>query len=351
MQKFKETIAASETIAVQIGNTNDPSKVLAARLLHALFLQMGKKSIFRSANADDRMVAFAKTLLPHTTHDVAEKENLIIKINTDQTPIEELKYEKDGATLKIILRGKNALDATHVTIEKEKAPVHLLVLVDPHDDEVEALLKAVPHADVVRLTSKTKSLLYKVLGIVETLRNEIPKDLVLALWTLVLAEEKQNAPSEELFRIKTRLLELGVDHQKVHAARETLIGPGFWKIVGRALARSEFEKELGIVWTFIPHADFEKTKHESTHIFPLFDELRHLRPEGNFLAMLWERVSENGARRSISALVGGGNIDKTRELALLLGSSLASSYFMLEGFATFSEVEIKIRSSVRKMLQ
>src|SRR3989344_4899605 len=123
MQQFKETVLASETIAVQTGTTNDPSKILAAHLLHALFLSLGKKSIFRSPALDDRIKTFAHTLLPVPPHATSHEENLLIKIDTDKLPVAELTYEKEGSLLKIILRGKEALDTKHVVIEKEKAPV------------------------------------------------------------------------------------------------------------------------------------------------------------------------------------------------------------------------------------
>ena len=346
MQKFKETVMAASSIAVQTGSVADPSKILAAHLLHELFLSAGKKSVVRTPKVTDNIRAFIDTLLPSSGQNETEEENMLIKINTDHMPITELKYEKEGAILKIILRGKNTLDAKHLVIEKEKAPVGLLVLLDPHDDEVDTLLKTTPHADVVRLTSKTKNLFYKVAGIIDAVAGEVSKEFVHALWVLARAEEKQVESSPELLAIKTRLLDIGVDREKIRAAEEALNGPNFWKLVGRALARSEFEKELGMVWTFLPHADLEKTRAQSEHLFPLFTELRHLRPEGSFLALLYEKTP-----KSISAIIGGSNIDKTRELATLLGSSLASSYFVLEGFPTFSEIEIKIRTSAQKMLQ
>ena len=81
-------------------------------------------------------------------------------------------------------------------------------------------------------------------------------------------------------------------------------------------------------------------------LLSIFREIRNLRKEARFSALLWEEIKDNV--RSVSALVGGGENRELADIAAGLGTSPASNYFTLSGFSAFSEAEIKIRQSLRK---
>jgi len=78
----------------------------------------------------------------------------------------------------------------------------------------------------------------------------------------------------------------------------------------------------------------------------MFREIRNLRKEARFSAMLWEE--EKNGTHSISAIVGGGDSGELAGIAATLDSAPASNYFYLSGFKAFSEAEIKIRSGLKK---
>jgi len=349
MQKFKDTVHATKTIAVSVGNTTDITKILSGAMLEHAFLKLGKNTSLAIKNLNEKTQNFLEILLDKKMgHGKTIPENMIIKIDTQKVPISELKYEKEGTILKIILQGNASLNASDFLFEKERVPVDLLMLVDPHEKEVEALLQETPHKDVVKLTSKERCLAEKLSDILLALFDEVPKELASPLWMLLEREEKEDTfvNAKEILSLKSKVLELGIDREKITKAREVFLNQKFWKLLGRALARSEFEVDPGIVWTFIPQRDFQKTSQDAGVAIGIFEEMRHLRPEGNFFAMLWE-----SAPKSIEAIIGGRNIEKLHAVAGALGSTLSSSYFFLNGFSNFSEAEIKIRASIRKAIE
>ncbi len=346
MQKFKEAVLATKTIAVQVGKTKDIGKILTGAALEHAFSKLGKKTSLKIKELDEKTQSFLEIMLDKKLENGKSlPENLIIKIDTQKTPVSELKYEREGAVLKIILHGNDALNISELLMEKESIPVDLLMLIDPAEAEVETLLKETPHKDVVKLTSKEKGLPHKLADILAALFGELPKEFADPLWTLFEREEKQNIFSspKEILMIKSKLLDLGIDREKINRAKEIFFHQKFWKLLGRALARSEFEANPGIVWTFMPHRDFQKTNQGQDAALNIFEEIRNLRPEGSFFAMLWE-----SSPKVVEALVGGKDIQKLQGIAASLGTALSSSYFFLNGFSNFSEAEIKIRASIRK---
>ncbi|MDP3934807.1 MAG: hypothetical protein Q8Q46_01130 [Candidatus Giovannonibacteria bacterium] len=356
MQKFKEMADQAETIAVRMGKANDITKALAGALAHQTFLKAGKKSHIDSTNLSERTKNCVNALFDENSdaflQNFEAKENILIKLNTKDLPVSSLKYENGGDMLKIILESPKAksFDPKTVLVEKEAVPMDLLLLIDPAEAEVESILSETAHKNAVKLSTKEKSLAVKSAEILEAFFGEIPDEFKEALWFLAAHEEKMSHhPKKETLALLARLLDQNLAHEKIKKAKEVLRPSDFWKLFGRALARSSFEKETATTWAFLPKADFEKTNESDESLLAILEEMRGLRPESNFFALLWENSLEP-ATKSISALMAGNDAAKLKTLAELLGASPASSYFFAKGFATFSEAELKIRGFIRRVL-
>src|SRR3989338_2063251 len=150
----------------------------------------------------------------------------------------------------------------------------------------------------------------------------------------------------------------GLREEKILRAKEALFGPSFWRLLGRALARSHFEKEIQTLWAFLPKSDFsaaggpafgggkgDAQKKKKTVLKKILNELRALRPESRLFALLWE-----DAPKSISAVIASRDSTMLKNLAVSMSSVPASSYFIANGFSAFSEAEIKIRGLIRRVL-
>lgn len=343
LQKFKEVLNSAQTVAIRTGNAKDISKILSSHILHSVFLELGKKSSVDCGQIDDSIKNFLSILLDGPQKNFEILEHTLIKIDTEKIPVSELKYEKEGKILKIILNSTENFDHQKITIEKEKSAVDLLLLLDPDEKEVNVLLKNTPHKEVVKITSKDKDISIKTFEIVSLLNKDLVEKFKEAFWVLLggISEFSKNALS-----VKKEILDQNPDISKIIKSRDAIKSKNFWKLLGRAFQRSEMEKEIGVLWTFITLEDFEKTGQNENAIIPIFNEIKKLRAPENFLTILWQNSKE-----TIQAVIGGEANLKLKNLAVQMGSVLSSSYFFTGGFTSFSEAEIKIRSEIKKVIQ
>ena len=356
----------AETIAIRLGGVNDIAKALAGALLHQTFLKAGKKSSIDSGNLDERIKNCANTLFGENSdafrQNFEAKENILIKLNTKDLPVSSLKYENGGGTLKIILESPEvkSFDPKTVLVEKEAVPVDLLLLIDPAEAEVENLLSETAHKNAVKLSTKEKSLAVKSAEILEIFFGGIPDEFKEALWFLAAHEEKTNyPPKKETLALLGRLLDKNLASEKIKKAKEILRPSDFWKLFGRALARSSFEKEPAPTGAFLPKTDFSATggpafggegvNNYEWVLLAILEEMRSLRPESNFFALLWESPIEQAAK-PVNALLAGSDSLKLKALAEFMDASPASAYFFAKGFKTFSEAELKIRGFIRRAI-
>ncbi|MBI2023277.1 hypothetical protein HYT01_01790 [Candidatus Giovannonibacteria bacterium] len=345
LKKFKDELEKVNSVAVVSGKSKSAPHALSSAILHSAFLKFGKKSHLQPTENAENVRKFTEAVVKNLEN-LPKPENILIKLDTKKIPVSELKYEKEGDILKIILKGADSLNASDISIEKESAPVDLLLIVDPEEKELEKILALIPHREVVKLSAKEKSMAAKISDVLTALFDEIPEEFVNALWALSEIEEKtsENELKENL-DLKRSLLEKKIDSGVIMRAKEILLGKNFWKLLGRAMARSEFEKNTETLWSFIPKGDFLKTGQSPEAAPELFREMKNIRPEAGFFALLWENTSDP---KAVEALIGGRDINKLQKLASSLGTSLSSPYFIAKGFLTFSEAELKIRSAMQR---
>ena len=102
LMKFKEVVEKSKSIAVNTGSTEDISKIFAGILLHQAFLKLGKKSS-TDFSETETIKSASRVLFGSPLQNFENEENIFIKLDVNKLPISELRYEKDGDLLKIIL--------------------------------------------------------------------------------------------------------------------------------------------------------------------------------------------------------------------------------------------------------
>ena len=366
VQKFKDLVEKVDTVFIRFGKHANVSKVLAGATLHRAFLKLGKKSdIDLSVVAD----AYKKTALALSgsratpfENRVQLKENVFIKLDTKKIPVSQLRYEKEGDIIKIIMEGQGPADTAGIRIEKESIPADLLMLIDTSEEDTAGIAAEIPHKEMVRLSSQSQGLSIKCAEIVKTLFENIPEELKESVLFLAQYEENQKIlPSKAGLEIIKELVGAGPDEEKLKAAKNALTPPSFWKLLGRALARSADEPEISTTWAFLTKADFsaiggpafggEKTNESEGLALRLLEKLRSLKSENKFAVLMWESqksIPENS--RSIEVILGSEDRETLKNLASAFGASPASSYFLVNGFKAFSEAEIKIRSAIRRVL-
>lgn len=355
IQKFKELLERVKTVSIDTGSNASLEKNIVAAVLHQSLVRLGKSSTLTHFE-DEKTKRFIEKLVGPIARTVTQ-EHMVIKLDTKSMPVSELKYEKEGDVFKIILQSNQTLDPRNLIVENEKTPVDLLMLIDPPEQEVEKSVQQTPHKEVIKVSSKERALALKIVEIVSFLFVAIPKDLSGALWYLLDHHEKETLDSSSfLIETKQKLIAAGADQKHIKEAESEFLGPSFWKLLGRALARSEFEKKIETVWSFLPHADFQKTGAPTSLALRIFEKLRAVRHEGNFVVLLWEEnlatpesVPTPSKKKIISAIIGSSQRASLTALATAMGSHLSSSYFFVTGFETFSEAELAIRSHIQRI--
>ena len=344
LEKFKELVNASDTVLLATGGRADANKILAGAVLQKIFSKLGKKANFRiPAGLVENTERFLDGLFEEgftkSSGASALQENILIKLDTEKIPVGELRYEKEGKLLKIILKSeKKSADISSISVCKEAVPTDLLILIDPLEAETQDLLSANPHKEVVKIGTKEKNISQKILEIASAFFPVIPDEIRDAAWFL-LAEENRTSPFSELANLKP-------DQAKIKRAREALFGAGFYKLLGRAFARSHRDSETNTFWSFLPFSDFEKTGKKESAATNILMELRAgTRGDALFYALLYEKSPKN-----ISALVASNDRERLKTLAGLYATEPASSYFFANGFTAFSEAELKLKTLIRRVL-
>lgn len=335
------------------GKRADTNKILAGAILQKIFSKLGKQASFSLRNgSEENTEKFLDELFEEgfvrASDNAPLKENILIKLDTEKIPVNELKYERDGKFLKIILKSdKNSADLTNVSIEKEPVPVDLLILIDPEEPEIRHILNANPHKEVVKIGVKEKGLSLKTLEIANVFFPTTPDDIRDALWFLLTEDNKTSyLPDSNYLVALLALLKLRPDQAKLKRAREILLGEGFYRLLGRALARSHKDSDADTFWSFLPFSDFEKTGQKDAAATGILAELRgEARGAALFYALLYEKSPKN-----ICALVASNDAPKLKALAGLFAAEPASSYFFANGFSAFSEAELKLKTLIRRVL-
>jgi len=347
--KFKEIVERSQTFAVSAGETLDTQKILSAAILNSALKKMGKAASFAPEHITESIKKTVSVILGEEIGGNAyRKENIVIKFDAKTLPAKELKYEKEGDLVKIILESdRPGLDVSNIRIEKESVPVDLFLLIDPKESEIDNILAKTPHKEVIRIGTRDKNLPLKLAGIVRALFGSIPESLRPALWFLIEEEEKTNpSPSKENFEVLKEILDLGFDHKKIWDAKEAISASPFNKLLGRALTRSHYEKEISTFWSFLPRSDFQKTGEGEGALINVLQKLRFLNPQSKFYALLWD-----SEKTGISGFLASADREKLLQLSGLFATSPASSYFSINSFGSFSEAEIKVRGMIAQIIK
>jgi hypothetical protein len=346
LEKFKEMLGTIQTVAIRTGVTHDTSKILAGAILHSFFRSQGKKSQFEFSPVTEEIQRVLFSVFKSVEND-SLNSRVTVTIERRGKPV-SVEYEKTDTQLSIVLESNESLSVRDVNIQEEGARADLLMLIDPKEREIDGLCESIPHREVVKVSPKGRSLSLKVHDIIGSIQPELPRDLATALWLLVRSDHIDENHQTEALVLQKNLESGGIDHEIAQEAFLTLYGKSFWKLTGRALARTEHEQSIKTIWSFLPKKDFERTGQSTKNISRLFYEIKRLRPEGAFHVFLWESpdVSTDG---KISALIAAKNNQYLAALAGNMGAELNGHHCLITNLKSFSEAEARIRSSIQRV--
>jgi hypothetical protein len=337
LQKFKEDFSKVETVAIYFGKHQDPARIIGSAILQHAFSTLKKTSHLQEIEGGSNNARVVRFFFENLSSGIDTRKNIIISIDTESIPVSELKYEKDGSILNIIIENGGIGEIDNISITKEKASVDLLLLVDPPENEIEQIIQNTPHRDIVRLTTKDRILASKITDILNVLFDGVPDTYYDPLWFLAHIEDKNSGSNyKDFVALQNRLMHCEINYDRIRRAKEALWGSTFWKLLGRALVRSEYERQLKTLWVFLSKDDFTKTAQNEHILQSLTQELSYINPEAMHIICLWDDSSEE---KCVQTFIKSSQLEIRNKF---LNNS--------NKFQSFSEAELFIRKMLRDII-
>lgn len=279
-------------------------------------------------------------------------KNFIISLNTKDTKVEKIKYNKEENKINFIVTPKEGtFSKEDITTTQSKYKYDLIISIDATDiesigdiyeDDTEFFYK-IPlinidnHSEneefgqinLIDLTAVSSSeILFNLLS--NYSRDNIDQDIATALLTGIISKTKsfktQNVTPDSL-SVVAQLISMGADRELIVNTLYRSRSLGVLKLWGRVLARLNNNHGGKLVWSVLSHLDFHKTGTGERDLSEVIDELIVSIPEARVIVLIYEnKVNEKSetnaiiySMKGINALqVGKGyNPSGTKNLAKL----------------------------------
>lgn len=281
MNEIKEKLEHAERVAVLLPSDPSMESVLAA---FAIKRSGGTKVVVVGGNKD-----MQKNWNDFYSDEKFDPKDFALSINTNDFPVEELRYEKQGDKLVVFFTTHTSITKDHFTLEE-----------------------ALPEAElVIALGFNTE--------------NDAREEM----------SNKMKLNGEEDFLL--------MDSREPAVAISSSIP---LKLLARLLARSREEAALDTFWSFLPPIDFAKTGTQPVVIPPMMPSVSAIAGNPRFSAILWHGNNDE----PVGGLIYSDDTAALRGLADKAGVSINSKHFILPDFPSFTEAEVEVRKLLKESL-
>lgn len=273
----------SERIGILLGPEAKDTELLAA---HALKERLGEKATILNApdNLQDRWSHLFKKDRP--------RKEFALALNIEENPVDELRYEKEGGKLRILLFPRNRLTKEAFELE-ERYPASDMIIALGFAEET---------------------------GIARAIEIDAPLKNPDAL--INLSAQKNAVPSSRQWDI------------------------GAMKLWSRAILRSYTEENGNVFWAFLPKEDFQKTG-QSDGILPLLiTDMRLVTALPPLCCLLWQDQEQNAR---VHVLISGTDQNAMERLSQAAETPLIKGNLCIRGFSNFSEAEVETRKLLKNL--
>ena len=301
------TLLASETrgdtIALLLADSVTDVDVLAAYTLKEKF---GERAFIINTpkNLEEKWKFLFKNPL-------STRKEIVIALNIEKKPIEDLRYEKVDGFLKIYLTPQHPVSKEDFTFEEAYPMSDLVIAIGfGSDEELKNALKDIPH---------------KNSGAVIRIGNSKPQ---------LQLNSVQQLPHHD---------------DSAHTIPHEQWSQNAMKLWARAFLRSYTEEDLNVFWAFLPKEDFVKTS-QSYEILPqLIESMKQFTSLPAIAIILWEE--EGAGNQRVKALIHSEQKERLQRIANAFNTTLSGSglYCITAGYPNFSEAEIEIRKLLKKV--
>lgn len=287
-------------------------------------------------------------------------KELIISVNTKESPVSELRYEKDETGLHIFLSPQTQpLNKNLVSFREGKILCDLLLTVGlPEVESIGQLPETGPEflteKTIINIDHNEANKNYGEINLVDTDKSslgEIIYELITALEekpldknsaTLILAGLlsqtsgfTSSSTKADTLLVASELMRLGANHSLALELTQKTKPLNLLQLFGRASIRSKVSQTPGILWSFVTAEDFEKTGREKQDLPLLIEHLDKNLPPRKILALLWEDPEEKRIQTVLA-----GNSQLLQSIQAVEDAEFQSPYLKLKNsFASFREAE------------
>ncbi len=316
-----QLLKAANSIAILLGGESSWDAFGATVALSRTLKQLGKSvSIFTAAPLSSLPTLFPVADL---TSDGSPPRDFIISFDLARSPIKELKYEREENRLNIILSPQGGA-ISREDIEFRLGPLTydlVLTLGVPEIRAIESTVEETPELlhekTLVNIDYHPGNTRYGDVNVIEAGAGSLSEIVFALLEELGAAPVAPTTASALLagmveaaglpFTAKglatiplvARLLDSGADAAGVSKALGERRGLGAVQLLGRALARTRYEPETGILFAVVSGEDFTKTGRGPEELPNVLSGLENYFPMARSFVLLWQHPADNLVRAVI----------------------------------------------------
>ncbi|MBI2122202.1 MAG: hypothetical protein HYT98_03700 [Candidatus Sungbacteria bacterium] len=336
-------------------------------LAHALTARGKRVGFVMSHNSSSALSAETFPIVSSATPLLRE---FIVSLNTDGSPVAELRYEKRDNGIDVIFAPKSApISENLISFQNGKPLCHAAITFGiSRIDEIEHNSALTPdfftetplitiniskddHTNYgeANLIDPGRASLSEIAYLFVSSLSESPLDAehaTLALAGILSAtnELRSVAAGADTLLSASELLRLGADRIR---AQHLLSGPkthDLNPLLGRALVRSR-QDESGVFWSILTGEDFEKSGKSSRDITPLMPSLEKNSDPSKIISLLWQ----NPSTQKIHATLAGPR-EKLEAIKESSAGEFQSPYLALSTtFSSFRDAETYISGIIHRV--
>ena len=301
----------------------------------------------------------------------AESVKTIIKIPKKDFVIKELSYNEDNDFFSLVITSNNGKLAKETAIfetimpepqavfcffeNKENLENFKPLLKFPVEENIIFLNHLAGHSVPDKSDTKYPTITGRIANLMQLLEMNFSAPVLNFLFAALVVETNhfKDYSDKEIFSLANFLLGRGASADAVRDILENQKTNSFIQLTGRAAARSHYEEQLGVSWSFLSDKDFEKTSHSPSLelILKVTKEIVRFIKKAEIFVICWKNTLApatefNQPEKTVLALIKSLDNSFLRDTAQKFGVQPQSDYLVVGPFQNFSEAEIKIRETL-----
>ncbi len=281
----------------------------------------------------------------------------IIKIPKKDVSIKELAYNENEDFFSLVLTTNSALNKETAIFEKAlPEPEAAICFFDDHQklNDFKPFLTLPQKDKLMFLNSKSslqnsddadrkKTLTEKVINLTELLDTGFSQNILNLIFAALTIETNNfyDFAGKEIFSAANFLLGKGAEAKKINEILQRQKTNSAVQFMGRFMARTYFDEQLNVSWSFIPKKDFDKTGADPSpqNMMSVEREIEKSIKSAKTYVICWQLNLEIfSIIKSSSRLL--------EDLSIKFDASLNNDHLLLRHFKNFSEAEIKIKEAL-----